>query len=67
MLSNCQWATDNAQSVMEACSTLIGEQKMPPAWMYFNLGLALKMLGRVEEAEEKYSQAILLNPSYGAA
>jgi len=67
MLSDCQWATDKADLVVQACSTLIGEQQKPPAWMYFNVGLAFKILGRFEEAEGEYSRAIQLKPSYGAA
>jgi tetratricopeptide (TPR) repeat protein len=67
MLSNCQWATDDAHLVIEACSALIREEKKPSAWMHLNLGLALKTLGRSEEAEEEYSRAIQVDPSYGAA
>jgi tetratricopeptide (TPR) repeat protein len=67
LVSDCQWATDNAELVVEACSTLIGEQKKPIAWTHFNLGLALKTLGRLEDAEGEYSRAIELDPSYGAA
>jgi len=67
VLSDCQWATDSAELVVEACSTLIREQEKPTAWTHFNLGLALKTLGRLEDAEREYSRAIELDPSYGAA
>ena len=67
LVSDCQWATDNAEFVVEACSTLIREQERPIAWTHFNLGLALKTLGRLEDAEGEYSRAIELDPSYGAA
>src|SRR5262249_7136528 len=67
MLSDCQWATDKAELVVQACSTLTEEQQKPRAWMYFNLGLAFKVLGSLEEAEGPYSRTIQLGPSYGAA
>src|SRR5262245_58541053 len=67
MVSDCQWATNNAELVVEACSKLIREQNQPTAWMHFNLGLALKSVGRIEEAEWEYSRAIRLDPSYAAA
>lgn len=66
-VSDCQWATDNAELVVKACSALIREQERPAAWMHFNLGLALKVVGRLEQAEEEYSRAIHLDPSYAAA
>jgi tetratricopeptide (TPR) repeat protein len=66
-LSDCQWGASSAELVAEACSTLIREQEKPLAWMHFNLGLALKILGSLEESEGEYSRAIQLDPSYGAA
>jgi len=67
ILSDCQWATGKAELVVESCSTLIREQEKPTAGMHFNLGLALKSVGRLEEAEREYSRAIQLDASYAAA
>jgi tetratricopeptide (TPR) repeat protein len=41
--------------------------RAPEPWMYFNRGLAFKMLGQLEEAYRDYSKAIELNPTFAAA
>ncbi len=66
-LSDCQWAIDDPDRVVTGCTVLLGEQKIPKAWMHFNRGLALKVLGRLEEAERDYSRAIALDARNAAA
>jgi Flp pilus assembly protein TadD len=65
--SDCQWTISDPDRVVRACTLLLGEQKTPKAWMHFNRGLALKLLGRLEEAERDYSKAIGLDAKNAAA
>src|SRR5262245_3581804 len=65
--SDCQWAIGDPDRVVRACTTLLGEQKAPKAWMHFNRGLAFKVLGQLRDAERDYSRAIALDPKYAAA
>ena len=65
--SDCQWAINDPDRVVGACTTLIAEQKAPQAWMHFNRGLAFKVLARLEEAERDYSRAIAIDAKYAAA
>src|SRR5262245_31388535 len=54
--SDCQWAVDDPERVVRACTALIAEEKRPAAWMHFNRGLAFKVQGRLKEAERDYSR-----------
>ena len=65
--SDCQWAINDPDRVVDGCTTLIAEQKAPKAWMHFNRGLAYKVLGRLQEAERDYSRAIAIDARYAAA
>jgi tetratricopeptide (TPR) repeat protein len=65
-VSDCQWATDDPKVVIEACSVVLSDKAAKP-WMYFNRGLAFKLLGELDEASSDYSKAIELDPSYAAA
>jgi tetratricopeptide (TPR) repeat protein len=42
-------------------------EKAPAAWMYFNRGLAFKMLGRLYDAHRDYTKAIEVDPSFAPA
>jgi tetratricopeptide (TPR) repeat protein len=66
-VSDCQWATDDPKVVIEACSAVLSDNKAAKPWMYFNRGLAFKLLGELEQAISDYSKAIELDPSYAAA
>jgi Flp pilus assembly protein TadD len=65
--SDCQWAINDPDRVVTACTTLLAGRKTPEAWMHFNRGLAFKVLGRLQEAERDYSRAIALDARYAAA
>jgi tetratricopeptide (TPR) repeat protein len=65
--ADCNWTTDNPADVVGACSTLLTEEKTGEPWMYFNRGLAYKMLGQLEKAYSDYSKAIEINPSFAPA
>jgi Flp pilus assembly protein TadD len=65
--SDCQWAIDDPDRVVRACTTLIAREKPAKAWMHFNRGLALKILGRLKEAERDYTRAIALDGRKAAA
>lgn len=67
MQSDCQWAINDPDRVVTACTTLLAGRKTPEAWMHFNRGLAFKVLGRLQEAERDYSRAIALDARYAAA
>src|SRR5437870_3415637 len=66
-IDDCKWTTNDPEAVVRGCTTLLGAAKVAEPWMYFNRGLAFKILGRVDEAYRDYSKAIELNPSFGAA
>jgi len=66
-LADCQWTRNDPEAVVKGCTLLIEERAAPEAWMHFNRGLALKVLGRLEEAEQDYTRAIERNPRYAAA
>jgi tetratricopeptide (TPR) repeat protein len=66
-VSDCQWATNDPRSIVEACTTLLHSANVVEPWMHFNRGLAFRTLGRLEEAYSDYSKAIDLNPSFAAA
>jgi tetratricopeptide (TPR) repeat protein len=65
--SDCQWAINDPDRVVTACTTLLAARKAPEAWMHFNRGLAFKVLGRLQEAERDYSRAIALDAKHAAA
>lgn len=65
--SDCQWAVEDPERVVRACTALIAEEKPPQAWMHFNRGLAFKLLGRLKEAERDYTRAIALDARKAAA
>jgi tetratricopeptide (TPR) repeat protein len=65
--SDCQWAINDPDRVVRACTRLLREQRVAKAWMHFNRGLAFKVQGRLSEAERDYSRAIALDPKYAAA
>ena len=54
-------------AVIRACTVLLHRERVPQPWMYFNRGLALKMLGRLHDARRDYSEAIRLDPTFAAA
>jgi tetratricopeptide (TPR) repeat protein len=65
--ADCSLTTNDPADVVGACSTLLTEEKTAEPWMYFNRGLAYKMLGQLERAYRDYSKAIELNPSFAPA
>jgi tetratricopeptide (TPR) repeat protein len=65
--ADCQWATDDPAAVVQSCTAQLSVEKAPAAWMYFNRGLAFKVLGKLDEAHRDYSKAIELDPSFAAA
>ena len=50
-----------------ACTAQLSVEKAPTSWMYFNRGLAFKVLGKLDAAQRDYSKAIELDPSFAAA
>jgi tetratricopeptide (TPR) repeat protein len=66
MQADCQWAINDPDRVVSACTTLLAGRKAA-AWMHFNRGLAFKVLGRLDEAERDYSSAIAIDGKYAAA
>lgn len=67
MAANCDWNANNPAAVIRACTAHLRSEKAPAAWMYFNRGLAFKLLGKLDEAQRDYSKAIELDPSFGPA
>jgi tetratricopeptide (TPR) repeat protein len=65
--ADCQWAPDDPAAVVQSCTAQLSVEKAPAAWMYFNRGLAFKVLGKLDEAHRDYSKAIELDPSFAAA
>jgi tetratricopeptide (TPR) repeat protein len=65
-VGECEWAGDDPRAVIDACTTLLSGGGAA-AWMYFNRGLAFKILGELAEAASDYTKAIELDPSFGAA
>jgi tetratricopeptide (TPR) repeat protein len=65
--ADCRWATNDPGAVIRACTILIEGRTGAKAWMHFNRGLAFKVAGRLEEAENDYSKAIDIEPRYAAA
>jgi tetratricopeptide (TPR) repeat protein len=64
--ADCEWADDPA-AVVQACTAQLNVERAPASWMYFNRGLAFKLLGKLNEAHRDYSKAIDLDPSFAAA
>ena len=62
----CNWTNNDPAAVVQGCTAQLRAQT-PEPWMYFNRGLAFKMLGQLEEAYLDYSKAIALNPTFAAA
>ena len=62
----CNWTNNDPAAVVQECTAQLRAQT-PEPWMYFNRGLAFKMLGQLEEAYLDYSKAIELNPTFAAA
>ena len=62
----CNWTNNDPAAVVQECTAQLLAQT-PEPWMYFNRGLAFKMLGQLEEAYLDYSKAIALNPTFAAA
>ena len=65
--ADCQWAPDDPAAVVQSCTAQLSVEKAPASWMYFNRGLAFKVLGKLDEAHRDYSKAIELDPSFAAA
>ena len=65
--TDCSFGTRDPGSVARGCTALIESRKVPEAWMYFNRGLAYKMLGQFKKALRDYTQAIDRDPTFGAA
>ena len=66
-ISRLRWAPDDPTAVVQSCTAQLSVEKAPAAWMYFNRGLAFKVLGKLDEAHRDYSKAIELDPSFAAA
>jgi tetratricopeptide (TPR) repeat protein len=62
----CNWTINDPKAVVQECTKQL-HLRSPESWMYFNRGLALKMLGQLEKAHLDYSKAIELNPTFAAA
>jgi Flp pilus assembly protein TadD len=67
LVSGCQWATNDPAEVVRSCTALLNSDEPAEAWMYFNRGLAFQRLGRLDEAESNYSDAIKTDASFSAA
>jgi tetratricopeptide (TPR) repeat protein len=65
-VGDCKWAGNDPRAVIDGCTALIGGGGAS-AWMYFNRGLAFKILGQLAEAHSDYTKAIEYDPSLGAA
>lgn len=65
--ADCNWAPDDPATVVQSCTAQLSLEKVPPAWMYFNRGLAFKMLGRLVDAHRDYTKAIEVDPSFAPA
>jgi len=64
---NCDWKANDPVAVIQSCTAYLSSEKAPAAWMYFNRGLAFKILGKLDEAQRDYSKAIELDPTFGPA
>ena len=64
---DCNWVPDDPAAVVQACTAQLSVEKAPASWMYFNRGLAFKVLGKLDDAHRDYSRAIELDPSFAAA
>jgi tetratricopeptide (TPR) repeat protein len=64
---NCNWAPNDPAAVVQSCTARLSAERAPAAWMYFNRGLAFKVLGKLDGAQRDYSKAIELDPSFAAA
>lgn len=65
--ANCDWKANDPVAVIQSCTAYLSSEKAPAAWMYFNRGLAYKLLGKFDEAQRDYSKAIELDPTFGPA
>jgi tetratricopeptide (TPR) repeat protein len=65
--ADCNWVPGDPVAVVQSCTAQLSVNKSPAAWMFFNRGLAFKVLGRLEEAHRDYSRAIEIDPSFAAA
>jgi Flp pilus assembly protein TadD len=65
-IAYCNWTNNDPAAVVQGCTAQL-RAEIPEPWMYFNRGLAFKMLGQLEEAHLDYSKAIELNPTFAAA
>jgi tetratricopeptide (TPR) repeat protein len=65
--ANCDWKANDPVAVIQSCTAHLSGEKAPAAWMYFNRGLAYKLLGKLDEAQRDYSKAIELDPAFGPA
>ena len=65
--TDCSWVPDDPAAVVQSCTGFLNTNKSPTAWMYFNRGLAFRMLGQLEDAHRDYSRVIELDPSFAAA
>ena len=64
---DCNWVPDDPAAVVQSCTAQLSVEKAPASWMYFNRGLAFKVLGKLDDAHRDYSRAIELDPSFAAA
>jgi tetratricopeptide (TPR) repeat protein len=65
--ADCNWVPGDPVAVVQSCTAQLSVNKSPAAWMFFNRGLAFKVLGQLEEAHRDYSRAIEIDPSFAAA
>ena len=63
---DCNWVPDDPAAVVQSCTAQLSIEKAPASWMYFNRGLAFKVLGKLDDAHRDYSRAIELDPSFAA-
>ena len=60
--ADCQWGSDDPAAVVQSCTAQLSVEKAPAAWMYFNRGLAFKVLGKLDEAHRDYSKSHRARP-----
>jgi hypothetical protein len=53
----CNWTNNDPAAVVQGCTAQLRAQT-PEPWMYFNRGLAFKMLGQLEDMPVPLAQAV---------
>ncbi len=65
--ANCDWKVNDPAALIRSCTAQLKTEKAPAAWMYFNRGLAFKLIGKFNAARRDYSKAIELDPTFAPA